>query len=94
MRREDIAATLPEAKLLRETADDVMADGGSCVAAPTGEWLLEPETGVESLRITELDHRLVLEERHSLDPAGHYARPDVTRLTVDRRRQATTDFED
>ncbi len=94
MRREDIADALPEAGLLREAADDIMADGGSCVASPTGEWLLEPETGKESLRIATLDHRLVLQERHSLDPAGHYSRPDVTRLNVNRKRQATTEFED
>ncbi len=94
MRREDIGNDIPHADLLREAADDVMADGGSCLAAPTGEWLLEPEIGVESLRVATLDHRLVLEERHSLDVAGHYARPDVTRLVVNRKRQATTEFDD
>ena len=40
------------------------------------------------------DESLVLEERHSLDTAGHYSRPDVTRLVVDRKRQTTTEFED
>jgi nitrilase len=94
MRRQDIGSDIPHADLIRESADDVMADGGSCLAAPTGEWLLEPETGVESLRVATLDHRLVLEERHSLDVAGHYARPDVTRLVVNRKRQATTEFDD
>ena len=94
MRKADIPADLPHADLLFETADDVMANGGSCVAGPDGEWLLEPTTGEEVLRIAELDHGLVLEERHSLDVAGHYSRPDVTKLVVDRRRQTTAEFED
>jgi nitrilase len=92
MRRDDIPDGLPHVDLLRETADDVMANGGSCIALPTGEWLLEPETDIESLRIAELDHRRVLEERHSLDVAGHYSRPDVTRLIVNRKRQTTAEF--
>jgi nitrilase len=28
-------------------------------------------------------------ERQNFDPAGHYARPDVTHLTVNRQRQST-----
>lgn len=94
MRAADIGDDLPHAELLRKTADTLMADGGSCAAAPNGEWLLEPETGVESLRIAVLDHSKVLEERQNLDVAGHYSRPDVTRLVVDRRRQSTVTFED
>ena len=94
MTREHIGDDLPAAELLRDTADDVMADGGSCVALPTGQWLLEPETSIESLRIAELDHRVVREERHSLDVAGHYSRPDVTRLVVNRKRQTTAEFSD
>jgi len=94
MRREDIGDELPHADLLRESASDVMADGGSCLASPTGEWLLEPETGAESLRLATLDHQLVLEERQNLDVAGHYSRPDVTRLVVNRKRQTTTEFDE
>ncbi len=94
MRRQDIPASLPHAELLIDSADAVMANGGSCVASPTGEWLLEPVIDRELLQVVELDHRHVLEERQSLDVAGHYSRPDVTRLIVNRKRQTTAEFKD
>jgi nitrilase len=94
MRKEDIGEDLPHAELLREAADDIMANGGSCIASPTGEWLLEPEVNVESLRVAELDHNIVLQERQNMDVVGHYSRPDVTRLLVNRKRQSTTGFSD
>jgi len=94
MRKADIGTNLPHATLLLDTADEIMADGGSCAAAPTGEWLLPPECGVESLRVAELDHRVVLQERQTLDVVGHYSRPDVTRLIVNRKRQSTAEFKD
>ncbi len=94
MRREDIGDDHPHAKLLSDSAEEVMANGGSCLAAPTGEWVLEPETGRESLRVADIDHRQVLEARQTLDVAGHYSRPDVTRLVVNRERQSTASFSD
>ena len=94
MRKEDIGDNLPHSSLLQETADELMANGGSCIALPTGEWLLEPESGSESLRVGELDHRIVLQERHNMDVVGHYSRPDVTRLIVNRKRQSTAKFSD
>jgi len=94
MRKQDIAASLPHAELLIERADETMANGGSCVASPTGEWLLEPMVNEESLQVVELDHSRVLEERHSLDVVGHYSRPDVTHLVVNRKRQTTAKFTD
>ncbi len=94
MRESDIGTDLPHAALLKDVAEEVMANGGSCVAAPTGEWLLPPQVGDESLFVVELDHQQVLEERHSLDVAGHYSRPDVTRLVVNRKRQTTVEFSD
>jgi len=41
-----------------------------------------------------LDHAVVRGERQNFDPAGHYSRPDVTRLTVNRKRLSTVEMED
>ena len=94
MRASDIDPSLPHADILIDTADKLMADGGSCVAGPDGEWVLEPAVGSETLEVVEIDHTRVLEERHSLDVVGHYSRPDVVRLTVNRKRQSTAEFDD
>ena len=52
--------------------------------------------GINVYHVTpaEIDPRRVQEERQNFDPAGHYARPDVLRLIVDRRRQTAAEFVD
>lgn len=74
--------------------DSAFANGGSCVAAPDGEWLLEPVLETEGVFDIVIDHARVREERQNFDPAGHYSRPDVTQLHVNRERQTTVTFDD
>ena len=73
---------------------DQIADGGSCIAHPDGSWLLAPDVSGETILYAELDHAYVQRERQNFDPAGHYSRPDVTELQVDRRRRSTVKFQD
>src|SRR5690606_29195602 len=94
LRRDDICDEVPHADVIREGSEEQLANGGSCIAAPDGGWLVEPVADAECLIAVTLHHGLVRRERQTFDPAGHYARPDVTRLVVDRRRQGTAEFVD
>jgi len=93
MRKGDFASA-PHLDDILVNSPPVLANGGSCLAAPDGIWVLEPVTDVEVVRSAVIDHRRVREERQNFDPAGHYSRPDVTHLTVNRRRQSTLTIEE
>jgi nitrilase len=88
LRRHDIPEGIPHRELILGSVPEVMAGGGSCIAAPTGDWVIEPVDGEEHLLVAELALGLVYEERQNFDPAGHYSRPDVVRLQVNRERQS------
>lgn len=94
MRKEDFPADTPNLELILAKPQDFYANGASCIAAPDGSWLIEPVIGKESIQMVTIDHNKVLEERQNFDPSGHYSRPDVTKLHVNRERQATIKITD
>lgn len=96
MRPSDFPENTPhiEAILKGIEGKDYLATGGSCLSAPNGEWVIEPQVGEEGLYVAEISHARVREERQNFDPVGHYSRPDVTKLTVNRTRQSTVEIID
>lgn len=94
MRRASFPGSTPLREEIVTNAPEVLADGGSCVAAPDGTWVVEPMLTEERVAFADLDAARVREARHLFDPSGHYSRPDVTRLEVYRERLRVAHFSD
>lgn len=92
MRAEDFPEATPHREKILQHAPAVLANGGSCIAGPDGEWIVAPVIDKEGLIISTLDVDRVLEERQNFDAVGHYSRPDVTKLVLNRERQAILDI--
>jgi nitrilase len=61
---------------------DIIGRGGSAILGPDGSYLAGPLYNEEGILYAELDPELLLQSRQRFDPAGHYHRPDVLKLTV------------
>ena len=94
MTREDFPDDTPHLGQILENAPEILANGGSCIAGPDGEWIEEPLLHKEGLIVANLNFNRVLEERQNFDPVGHYSRPDITQLIVNRDRQSTIRLKD
>lgn len=64
--------------------EDVLCRGGSAIVSPLGEVLAGPLYDQEGILYAKLDLGEVLRAKFDLDVTGHYARPDVFQLLVNR----------
>lgn len=94
MRKEDFPSDTPHLDLILARCPAILANGGSCIAGPDGEWIAAPVVGEEKLIVAQLDRNLVRRERQNFDATGHYSRPDVTRLVLNRERQSILHIEE
>lgn len=66
-------------------SQDVLIRGGSCIIGPLGAVLAGPQFDEECLLTADLDRADLARAKFDFDVVGHYARPDVFRLEVNRQ---------
>jgi nitrilase len=86
LRAVDIPSSFPLRDELVTSEDLVFHSGGSRIVAPDGRELAALDRAETGILIADLDPAIVRQERQNFDPTGHYSRPELLRLEVDRRR--------
>ena len=68
--------------------DTILIRGGSCIISPLGQVLAGPLFDQPTILTADLDLDEIVRGQYDLDVVGHYARPDIFQLTVNRGVQA------
>ncbi len=82
-RRSDFPTDFPTT--YDDAPDTVLIRGGSCIVDPYGQVLTPVVYNEERVIVAEVDLSEIPRAKYDLDVTGHYARPDVFSLSVDRQ---------
>ncbi|MDF9867476.1 nitrilase [Bacilli bacterium PM5-3] len=70
-----------------EKYPEIMCRGGSAIIDPFGNYVVGPIYDKEAILIAELNLDMVNASRFDFDPFGHYSRPDVFELKVNKDKK-------
>lgn len=73
--------------------DIMLMRGGSCIIGPLGQVLAGPVFNQSQILHAQLDMGEIARGKYDFDVVGHYARPDVFRLSVNERATPPVVFE-
>lgn len=93
IKASDIPEDFPGKAQLYPDPDEWVNPGDSIVIAPGGEIITGPMRNEQAILYAEVDKERVGIARRSLDVVGHYARPDIFKLHIDRQPQSPVEFD-
>jgi len=92
IRAADLPDDLPGRADLYGGSDDWLSRGNSAIIGPAGEILAGPLIGEDGIVYAQIDASAARLARQQFDPAGHYSRSDILRLTVDTTPHTSASF--
>ena len=93
MEAKDIPQDIPFRDELFPSADEYINSGDAVVYKPFGGIQAGPMRKEKGLLVTEIDVSAASASRRKFDVSGHYSRPDVFTLQVNRTKQSSIFFD-
>ncbi|MET0012397.1 MAG: carbon-nitrogen hydrolase family protein [Sedimenticola sp.] len=94
LRGSDMQVDIEGATELYPDADEWVNPGDSVIIAPGGEIVAGPLHKEQGILYADVDLDRIGPSRRTLDIVGHYSRPDIFNLNVNRQQQSPVTFDD
>jgi nitrilase len=90
--RADIPSDFPEKEMIYPHSENWINAGDSVVIAPGGKIVAGPMREEKGILFAEVDSNGAVHAKRALDVAGHYSRPDIFTLSINRQPQKPVMF--